>query len=226
MAFFPFFMDLKGKKVVVAGGGKVALRKVMALAEYGADITVVAEDCCKELMEYLNKGKILIIKTKYNYVPETDGEEQREAFYEQLAAYMTGAMAAVLATDDAALNHAAALWCRQNGILVNTVDQTEDCDFLFPALVHRDEVTIGITTGGNSPLLAGRIREELEERYPAYIGTAAEWLGWLRQFVKPMQATEEEKKRIYGEMLEWLLAREADVAEEEVREHLREVIHA
>lgn len=224
MAFFPFFVDLKGQKVVVAGGGKVALRKVMALAEYGADITVVAENCCKELMEYLNQGKILIIKTKYNYISGTD--EGKEAFYEQLAFYMAGAKVAILATDDAALNHVAALWCRKNGILVNTVDQIEDCDFLFPALVHRDEVTIGITTGGNSPLLASRMRKELEEHYPEYIGTAAEWLGWLRQFVKPMQITEQEKKKIYGEMLEWLLEREADVAEEEVEEHLREVIHA
>lgn len=230
MAYFPFFIDLEGQRAVVAGGGKVALRKVRALVEYGASVTVVAEDCCDELMEYLNKGRILIIKTKYNYEPQGVGEteeiQQRQELYKQLAVYMGGAKVVILATDNARLNHVAATWCRENGILVNTVDQMEDCDFLFPALVHRKDVTVGITTGGKSPLLAARIRREIEKGCPEYIGEAAEWLGWIRQFVKPLPKTEAEKKEIYGKMLEWLLERGAAVEKEEVERHLQEVIHA
>lgn len=230
MAYFPFFIDLEGQRAVVAGGGRVALRKVKALVEYGASVTVIAENCCEELMEYLNEGKILVIKTKYNYEPqafgEEDGQEQRQNLSEQFAACMSGAKVVILATDNAGLNHAAAAWCRENGILVNTADQMEDCDFLFPALVHQKDVTVGITTGGKSPLLAARIRKEIEKGCPEYIGEVAEWLGWARQFVRPLQKTEAEKKAIYGELLEWLLERGADVGKEEAERHLREVIHA
>lgn len=230
MAYFPFFIDLEGQKVVVAGGGRVALRKVMALVEYGADVTVAAENCCEEFKEYLDKGKIQLIKMKFNYDSAAAGTEKearhRQSLYRQLSVCMSGAKAAVLAMDNAGLNHAAAGWCRENGIPVNTVDQMEDCDFLFPALVHHGEVTVGITTGGKSPLLAARIRKEIEKGCPEFIGEAADWMGWVRQFVKPLKETEEKKKEIYGKMLEWLLEREADVGKEEVEKHLWEVIHA
>ena len=108
MAFFPFFIDIADKKILIAGGGNVALRKAQKLLQYGADITVTAPEICAEL-ERLD-GVTLI----------------RRGFTDSDA---DGAFAVIAATDDRALNSHIYELCTRRNILVNTVDDPENCGF-------------------------------------------------------------------------------------------------
>ena len=133
MSYFPFFMDLEGREGLVIGGGSVALRKVEKLRPYGAKLTVIAPKILPEL-----KKTEEISCMEIPFTPTA----------------LEGKMFVIAASDDPEVNHEAALLCRERGILVNVVDDKEECSFLFPALVKRGELSVGISTGGASPSAA------------------------------------------------------------------------
>jgi siroheme synthase-like protein len=130
-------LDLRGRRCVVAGGGAVARRKVEGLLAAGADVLVVAPEIGE-----MPPGAALAL---------------REARLDDL----DGAALAVCATDDPAANAALAREARRRGVLVNVVDDPESGTFTVPAVARRGRVQIGVSTGGASPLLARRLRDEL-----------------------------------------------------------------
>lgn len=142
--FFPMFLDLSGKKVTVAGGGKIALRRVKTLLAFGADICVVAPDICKELEELCGEN-IRILCRKYEY-----GD-------------VDGSSLAVAATDDREVNRKIREECRSRMIPVNVADDRTLCDFYFPSVVLTDDVVIGICSGGTDPSGVKAVRRELEQ---------------------------------------------------------------
>ena len=130
MEYFPFFMDIEGKKGLVIGGGAVAAHKVEKLLPFAPVLTVVAPVILPELLE----NPALVCKQR----PFRDED-------------LEGNMFVIAASDDREINiHAAAL-SREKNILVNVVDDQEACGFLFPALVKEGKLTIGISTQGASP---------------------------------------------------------------------------
>jgi len=139
--FYPIYLDVKGKRCVIVGGGKVAYRKVCSLKDAGADVIVVSPEICPEMADV--KG-ITLIKTKYD-------EELLES-----------ALLVIAATDNEAVNEKVAVDARKRNIIVNVIDHPELCSFIVPSTINRGDLCISISTGGASPAVAKRIREKLE----------------------------------------------------------------
>jgi len=149
-------LDLTGRRCVVAGGGAVARRKVEGLLAAGADVLVVAPEVGE--------------------MPEGAVVERRAA---QLAD-LDGALVAVCATDDPDANAALAREARRRGVLVNVVDDPDAGDFTVPAVLQRGSLQVGISTGGASPALARRLRDELATLVGDEYGLLAGLLAALR----------------------------------------------
>lgn len=141
MTFYPVFFDLRGKPVVVIGGGKVAVRKARGLIEAGADVTVISP----ELME-----EIAVSWKRRRY---RRGD-------------LRGAVLAFTATDDRSVNAKVATEAKQLGIPINVADSKDECDFIVPARLRRGNVQIAVSTGGGSPKLAKQLRRQLESVLP------------------------------------------------------------
>lgn len=159
MAFFPLFISLDELPCLVVGGGKVALRKVKTLLEYGAKVTVVAPRM-ESAFEHMEGVKI-----RKREFQETD---------------LQGMQIVFAATSDQECNRYVSELCRKQKIFVNVADVPEECDFFFPALVRRKDVVVGISTGGKSPAVAKKIREELDGHLPHSLGDFVEEVGDLR----------------------------------------------
>ena len=145
MPYFPLFTDLSGKSVLVVGGGIVALRKVEKLLPFTPILTVVAPDICAELRRL---PALDLCERAFR-----PGDEANRSLV-------------IAATNDRALNREISLLCREKQIPVNVVDDPELCTFLFPALIQRGSLTIGISTGGSSPTAAIGLKEQIQQLLP------------------------------------------------------------
>ena len=157
MNCFPMMMPLKNKRVLLVGGGKIALRKAEKLRLFGAKIAV----CAPVVLPALSAM----------------AAEKHAAYDKEL---LRGAVCAVAATDDAAVNARVAEDCRAAGVPVNSVDAPSDCDFYFPALVTRGDVTVGVSTGGASPALCAALAKRLETLLPQSLSQVCERAEELR----------------------------------------------
>ncbi len=142
--YFPMFIDLTDKKILVAGGGAVALRRVRTLLKFGADIHVIAPGLCEELAQMKEEGKITAERREYR------------------AGDIGGAQIVLTATDDHAVNRRIWEECRAAGIPVNVADDKRLCDFYFPSVVMTDEAVIGINSGGTDPSVTKELRRTIE----------------------------------------------------------------
>lgn len=166
---FPIFVSLKDKPCLVVGGGAVAKRKCETLLEYGARVMVVAKALRADfsgLAEGTCTQKDVSVQL---FVRPFEPED------------LNGQMLVFLATEDETLNREIVSLCHERHIWVNVADIPELCDFYFPALVRRGDVVVGISTGGSSPALAGKMRSELDKVLPADLGVQAEELAVLRK---------------------------------------------
>ena len=179
MAYFPFFIELSGRKCLIVGGGSVAARKLEKLRGFGADITLVAPEICGEIP---TDGATLI-QRKFR---DTD---------------LDGAFLVIAATNDRQLNHRIYTLCTERGILVNTVDDIENCGFIFPALVHRDDITVGISTGGKCPAMAKYLRRMIEKQVDEKMLSCEEILSRYRPVIKEMLVSEADRAAAMGRLL-------------------------
>ena len=182
MAYFPLFIELEGQSVLIVGGGRMALDKARKLMDYGPKITVIAQEICPELAEL------------------PDVELIHRAFGPE--DIHTDCAFVIAATDDNAVNRLIAAQCRVRRIPVNVVDTQEECSFIFPSLVHRGPLSIGISTGGASPAAAVRIKSEIEAGLPASTEEILLWLASLRPSLRDRTSGEPERKQIYRALLE------------------------
>ena len=166
MNTFPLFFKLEDRKVLIVGGGDVALRKADLLSRAGASITVVATDICDELQALLQDDKHQLIYEQYN------------------KKYMAGARVIIAGTDDEALNHQIHADATELNIPVNVVDTPPLCDFIFPAIVDRNPIVIGISSNGKAQVLARLLRARLETLIPQGYGKLAKLAGDFRAEVK------------------------------------------
>lgn len=163
MPLFPIFLDLRGKKVLIVGGGHVALRKAERLAPYGASITAVAPEFAPG---FAALSGVTALERRFQ-----PGD-------------VDGAALVIAATDDAELNAAVSELCAWEGIPVNVVDDLALCSFVFPALVRRGELSVGISTGGASPSAAQYIRRLVEEQVPGGFEEILDFLAARRAQLK------------------------------------------
>lgn len=188
MSYFPFMIELNNERCLIAGGGTVAYRKVCSMLEFGAVVTVVSPEFCPELLELVeHPARLTLIK---RCVQPQD---------------IDGAFVVIMATDDEKVNHEMAELCRQQRILVNVVDVKADCGFYFPAIIKDKEVVISVSTGGQSPVLAGTIKRNIESHLGRSYGDIAERMGELREQIKAQIDGEEERKKAFQQMVRSLL---------------------
>lgn len=186
MGYFPFFVELKGKRGLIVGGGIVAERKVRKLLPYEPELLVVApeiDDGIRKLSEEVKEKR-----TKQEDTPELILSER--AFEDADLEKMDFVIAA---TSDEALNTRIAKLCEERNILVNVVDDKEKCGFLFPSLIREGKLSIGISTEGASPRVATTFRTRLSADIPERMEEILDYLEKIRPFAKV--AIEDDKKR-------------------------------
>jgi siroheme synthase-like protein len=145
MGYYPVFIEMQGRRCLVVGGGRVAEGKVQGLLNAGADVTVVAPELTPGLSDILSTGHI-----------RHEARAYREGDLE-------GFEVCMCATDDGAVNTAVAAEGKRRGVWVNAADDPANCDFILPSVIRKGEVVIAASTGGASPALARRLREELTD---------------------------------------------------------------
>lgn len=162
MAYYPIFVEMEGRPCLVIGGGKEAQRKVTGLMAAGARVTVIAPKLTRDLQAMLAAGEIEYTQREYQ-----DGDVE-------------GYEVCMIATDDGAVNGDVAAEGKRRGVWVNATDDTKNCDFILPAVIRRGSITLAASTGGTSPALARRLREELEAYLTEEMPALADLLGDVR----------------------------------------------
>ena len=186
MAYFPMYVDMTERECLIVGGGNVAYRKVMVMLDFGAKVTVVAEDICDELRKLTiddTADRIMFIKRRFER-KDCDGMEM-----------------VIAATDDNALNHEIAEYCKAKGIMVNAVDQKADCSFIFPSYIKEKNLVAAFSSGGNSPVLTQYLKGKEQEILTPFLGELNEYMGQIREKVIAEYDTEAERKRVFKEIL-------------------------
>ncbi|WP_462116190.1 siroheme synthase CysG [Lysobacter xanthus] len=163
---FPLFVDLRGRRVLVVGGGAVARRKVQALFEAGADVSIVAPDLVPELQVLANAGTLAHVA---------------EAF---AASRLDGVWLVVAATDDSATNRAVADAAHARRVWANVVDDVELSSVQVPARVERGPLQVAISSGGGAPMLARHLREKLEAELDESWADLARLLARYRRLIR------------------------------------------
>lgn len=189
MAYFPMFVDMTERECLIVGGGNVAYRKVMVMLDFGAKVTVVAEDICDELRKLTiddtanKENRITFIKRRFER-KDCDGMEM-----------------VIAATDDNALNHEIAEYCKAKDIMVNAVDQKADCSFIFPSYIKEKNLVAAFSSSGNSPVLTQYLKGKEQEILTPFLGELNEYMGQIREKVIAEYDTEAERKRVFKEIL-------------------------
>lgn len=188
MDYLPLFFDLKGRSVLLVGGGDIALRKARLLVRADAVVSIVAPQIHAELMPMVVEGGGEALLREY-HIDDLDGR-----------------VLVVAATDDAALNSRVSDACRGRNIPVNVVDQPELCTVIFPAIVDRAPVTIAVSSGGSAPILTRTLRAMIESTIPAAYGELAKFAGSYRQKVKQSISDLSLRRRFWESVLQGPIA--------------------
>ena len=161
--YFPAFLDLRGRRCLVVGGGLIAARKVRGLLACGARITVVSPVLVPSLARVAAAGRV----------------QHRDRVFRKADA--RGALLIIAATGVAAADDAVAEAARRHGALVNAVDRPARCDFIYGSVLRRGQLQIAVSTGGRAPALAREIRRRLEAIVGVEYATLVERVGRARR---------------------------------------------
>ncbi len=167
--FYPVFLNLTGRRCVIIGGGQIAEGKISKLLDSGAKIIVISPDATQDIRSFAERGQIELDLRKYQ-----EGDLQ-------------GAFLVIAATNDRVVNQEIFEEAEKQDILLNAVDDMPRCSFIAPSIVEKGPVTVAISTGGASPALARKLRENME------VSSALDWadatgvLSKARQIIKDKQ---------------------------------------
>ena len=184
MRYFPMFLDVENKPILVVGGGEVACRKVDSLLRAGGEVTLVSPKVEPYLKNLIDEGKIHWIQNFYssNIISK-----------QYLQVWAT--------TDNPNLNHQVHNDAKKLGILVNVVDDLPYCDFITPSMINRGRIQIAISSGGASPVLVRNIREKLETVLPQNLGLVADFGASKRNSIKESFPTVDERRKFWERFL-------------------------
>ena len=171
-----FFINLRGKKCLVVGGGKIAARKIVSLLESEADVTCIAKEVLAgEISALCNDNKIKLA------VREISLEDLNDVFV------------IIAATNDRCVNKKIYDYVKNKNILINSVDDTANSNFIFPAVLDRGVLKVAVSTTGHFPMLAGEIRNLIGSVLGEPIGQIVETLSVIRK--KSYEKISDEKER-------------------------------
>ena len=188
----------------MAGGGTVALRKIEKLVPYGPRLTVAAAEVREEILQ--TEGVTVL----------------REPFQEYM---LEGKYFVIAATDDREMNHRISRLCRERGLLVNVVDDRQACSFIFPSLVKRGKLSVGISTEGASPSAAIHIKEHLNQWIPESFDEILDFLEKCRPQVKKRISCERERAACFAALFTRCMEAGRPLTEEELKSMLDEKVH-
>ena len=203
MAYFPLFVDLKNKNVLIVGGGKVAFRKVVKLIPFEPNIIIVSPSICEEIGQLLNENKNLIYKKK-----SFDIDDVKDAYI------------VISATNDSNINRKISQICKSMNIPINSVDDLENCSFLFPALIKNESLVIGCSTSGKAPDISAYVKNKINQSLSDNIGQVVEILGLLREKLKLKISKQELRAEIIHKLLEYCKVKEFDISYDELDEKM------
>lgn len=168
MTLYPILLNLRGRRVVIVGGGEVALRKLKDLLDAGAIITLVAPELHGEIIKLAeaNKQSISLLKREYRR-----GD-------------LDGASLAFSTTNRQEVNASVFAEAKERGIFINAADDPPNCSFYLPSWSKKGEFILAVSTSGASPALAARLRRELERHVPADIADMLEALREARRLLQ------------------------------------------
>jgi len=198
VGYHPVFLDLRGRPCVVVGGGAVAQEKVESLLDAGARVTVVSPSLTAALEALAATHEVVHHPRAYRRGDLDD------------------AVLAYVAVEDDAVRAAVAAEAAASRVLVNVVDVPQLSTFISPAVVRRDAVVVAVSTGGASPALARRLREELEERVGPEYGVAATILARVRPIIQSAEPDPQTRARTFARLVDGPLLdalRKRDAAE-------------
>ncbi|KOO08120.1 precorrin-2 dehydrogenase/sirohydrochlorin ferrochelatase family protein [Vibrio hepatarius] len=180
MQYFPLFLNLKGKPVLVVGGGEVACRKVDTLVRAGAMVTIVSPQIEDYLRTLVDSQECIWIQNFYS-------KELLDKKFVQVWA----------TTDNPELNHQVHRDAKQLGILVNVVDDLPYCDFITPSIINRGRIQLAISSGGASPVLVRNIREKLEAALPHNLALLADFGASKRNDIKQALPSVDSRRKFW-----------------------------
>lgn len=202
MPFYPVVLHLAGQRCVVVGGGAVAERKVLPLLSAEAKVTVISPQLTPRLAELAEARLIVHIDRLYQM-----GD-------------VKGFFLIICATDNSDVNRQAAAEAREYGALVNVVDAPDLGNFSVPAQVTHGDLMITVSTGGRTPAMARRLKEELAQTYGPEYGMYIDLIGRLRQEMKGRLSTAKDREVFWRETIDkdvLELLRQGKIKEAEAR---------
>jgi precorrin-2 dehydrogenase/sirohydrochlorin ferrochelatase len=195
--FYPMMVDLTGRRCLVVGGGSVAERKTASLLEGGADVIVVSPDVTPGLQVWAEQGEIT-----YHARPYRKGDA-------------AGCTLVIAATDQEAVNRAVYEEAQACGAWINVVDRPDLCNFTVPSTLRRGQLQIAVSTGGASPTLAKKIRQELEKTYGPEYAVYLNLLKEMRQRIQKSVADAALRHQLMARLVdeEWMALCKTDPEE-------------
>ncbi len=174
MSYFPMFVSLEGKEVLIVGGGKVAYRKIEKILPFKPNITVVAKEIKESKISEIPNIKIINRNFLFTDLDRKD--------------------MVIVAVDDIDLQREIYNYCYRRKIPVNCVDSPQYCTFLFPAYIKEDDIVIGISTSGYAPALAKRLKDKIKDCLPKNL---LEVFNKLKEIREKKEKGERRQKLIY-----------------------------
>lgn len=207
--YYPIMLDIKNRKCGVIGGGKVAYRKIISLLECGAKVVVISKEIISDVKTLIDEKKVEYLNENYN--PK----------------YIADLYIVYAATNEITVNKEIYKHCIEKNILVNVVDEPDICNFIVPSKIQKGDLTISVSTNGKSPMLARKIREDLEEIYDDRYEVFLDIMGQVRE--KAFVILRDNKKRsefyktiVFSNFINRLSRENKELIEREIMEILKE----
>ena len=204
MAYFPFYVELNDVSVLIVGGGKVALHKVKRIVDYGPKIKVVAKK----------------VDERIKNIPGVEWEER--AFEDSDA---DGVRFVIAAAGDEELDKYITKLCNEKGILINVVDVKDKCDFIFPSVVSRGKLEVGISSSGASPRITTLLAKKIDDILPNNIEEILDYLEDLRPYAKQRIKDDAARARFLSYMAEFTYSRRSVPDDEETEKILNKFLN-
>lgn len=203
MAYFPLFVDLKDKKIIVVGGGNIALRKIIKLLPFEGKFTIISPDICIEIENLIKENSDLTYLKKN--IEEKD---------------LINSFLVISATDNKDINKFVCDTCKKYNIPINAVDDIENCTFLFPSLIKQDSLIIGCSTSGNAPEIAKLIKNKIQNILPQNFGKIIEYFGNLRYELKSILPEQKLRAKVCHRLLEYCQNKNFDIGYNELHQKM------
>ncbi len=181
--YYPIYIDIEDRTVLIIGGGNVCARKAETMLKYGARVTIVSPSFTEEIEQWAANGSLQLLRKRYD------------------AGDLDGAKLVIASTDVQSVNEQVAADCRARNIPVNVVDVTPLCEFIVPAIIEKGSIQIAVSTGGKSPAVARTLKEDLQHLIGPEYAEMNDVLGTLREGAKSVLPTDVDRKRFFDGIL-------------------------